>query len=154
MQRVLTSLALCLSALLCAACGGGGDNTNAVAKKSDRITVTYPNLFLQGDEAERGKVTCELEEVFGEVLPYESANGNANVAVDRPDVEIRPPHPDGALSNPLTITDHEAIQVERANKTGLQWSTVRNLAMAWVLTLPVSICLSASLFWMFRTLAK
>jgi inorganic phosphate transporter, PiT family len=41
-----------------------------------------------------------------------------------------------------------------ANKTGLQWSTVRNLAMAWVLTLPVSICLSASLFWMFRTLAK
>jgi PiT family inorganic phosphate transporter len=41
-----------------------------------------------------------------------------------------------------------------ANKTGLQWGTVRNLAMAWVLTLPVSICLSATLFWMFRTLGK
>jgi inorganic phosphate transporter, PiT family len=41
-----------------------------------------------------------------------------------------------------------------ANKTGLQWSTVRNLAMAWVLTLPVSICLSGMLFWMFRTLGK
>ena len=96
MQRVLTSLALCLSALLCAACGAGdnSNNTNASARKSDRITVTYPSLFLQGGEAERGKVTCELEEMFGEVLPYESTNGNANVAVDRPDVEIRPPHPE------------------------------------------------------------
>ena len=37
-----------------------------------------------------------------------------------------------------------------ANKTGLQWSTVRNLLMAWVLTLPASIVLSASLFWVFR----
>jgi PiT family inorganic phosphate transporter len=41
-----------------------------------------------------------------------------------------------------------------ANKTGLQWGTVRNLAMAWVLTLPVSICLAGMLFWMFRTLGK
>jgi PiT family inorganic phosphate transporter len=37
-----------------------------------------------------------------------------------------------------------------ANHSGLQWSTVRSLAMAWVLTLPVSIALSASLFWLFR----
>jgi len=36
-----------------------------------------------------------------------------------------------------------------ANGTGLQWGTVRNLLMAWVLTLPVSIGLSASLFWAF-----
>jgi PiT family inorganic phosphate transporter len=36
-----------------------------------------------------------------------------------------------------------------ANKTGLQLSTVRNLAMAWVLTLPASIILSSSLFWVF-----
>jgi PiT family inorganic phosphate transporter len=39
-----------------------------------------------------------------------------------------------------------------ANHTGLQWSTVRNLAMAWVLTLPASIVLSATLFWAFRSL--
>jgi PiT family inorganic phosphate transporter len=39
-----------------------------------------------------------------------------------------------------------------ANHTGLQWATVRNLAMAWVLTLPVSIILSATLFWAFRSL--
>jgi PiT family inorganic phosphate transporter len=38
-----------------------------------------------------------------------------------------------------------------ANKSGLQWSTVRNLLMAWVLTLPVSIALSASLYWLLRT---
>jgi PiT family inorganic phosphate transporter len=37
-----------------------------------------------------------------------------------------------------------------ANGSGLQWATVRNLAMAWVLTLPVSIVLSGSLFWIFR----
>ena len=36
-----------------------------------------------------------------------------------------------------------------ANGTGLQWATVRNLIMAWVLTLPVAIVLSASLFWAF-----
>jgi PiT family inorganic phosphate transporter len=41
-----------------------------------------------------------------------------------------------------------------ANHTGLQWSTVRNLAMAWVLTLPASIVLSASLFWAFRSIAR
>src|SRR6204780_2374665 len=41
-----------------------------------------------------------------------------------------------------------------ANRTGLQWATVRNLAMAWVLTLPVSMCLSGTLFWAFRTLGK
>jgi PiT family inorganic phosphate transporter len=37
-----------------------------------------------------------------------------------------------------------------ANRSGLQWSTVRNLAMAWVLTLPVAIVLSGFLFWLFR----
>jgi PiT family inorganic phosphate transporter len=36
-----------------------------------------------------------------------------------------------------------------ANHSGLQWATCRNLIMAWVLTLPVSIALSASLFWLF-----
>ena len=41
-----------------------------------------------------------------------------------------------------------------ANHTGLQWSTVRNLAMAWVLTLPASIMLSATLFWLFRKISS
>ncbi|HTX14102.1 MAG TPA: inorganic phosphate transporter [Candidatus Baltobacteraceae bacterium] len=41
-----------------------------------------------------------------------------------------------------------------ANKSGLQWSTVRNLALAWVLTLPAAICLSATLFWAFRSIWK
>ena len=40
-----------------------------------------------------------------------------------------------------------------ANGTGLQWGTVRNLIMAWVLTLPVSIMLSATLFWAFVKLS-
>ena len=38
-----------------------------------------------------------------------------------------------------------------ANGSGLQWSTVRSLAMAWVLTLPASIFLSGFLFWVFRS---
>jgi PiT family inorganic phosphate transporter len=37
-----------------------------------------------------------------------------------------------------------------ANRSGLQWSTILNMVMAWVLTLPVAIMLSASLFWIFR----
>jgi PiT family inorganic phosphate transporter len=41
-----------------------------------------------------------------------------------------------------------------ANRSGLQWETCRNLLMAWVLTLPVSICLSGFLFWLFRTMAN
>jgi PiT family inorganic phosphate transporter len=36
-----------------------------------------------------------------------------------------------------------------ANGSGLQWSTVRNMAMAWVLTLPAAICLSATLYVLF-----
>ena len=41
-----------------------------------------------------------------------------------------------------------------ANKSGLQMATVRSLLMAWVLTLPVSILLSGSLFWLFTKLSS
>jgi PiT family inorganic phosphate transporter len=41
-----------------------------------------------------------------------------------------------------------------ANHSGLQMSTVRSLLMAWVLTLPVSILLSGSLFWLFTKLSS
>ena len=37
-----------------------------------------------------------------------------------------------------------------ASRSGLQWGTVRNLLMAWVLTLPVAMMLSGFLFWTFR----
>jgi PiT family inorganic phosphate transporter len=36
-----------------------------------------------------------------------------------------------------------------ANRSGLQWSTIRNLAMAWVLTMPAAVVLSGSLYWLF-----
>ena len=39
-----------------------------------------------------------------------------------------------------------------ANHSGLQWSTVRNLMMAWVLTLPAAMVLSGFLFWGFRNI--
>ena len=39
-----------------------------------------------------------------------------------------------------------------ANRSGLQWGTIRNLAMAWVLTLPVAILLSGGLYWLFTLL--
>jgi len=41
-----------------------------------------------------------------------------------------------------------------ANHSGLQWGTVKNLLMAWVLTLPASICLAAVLFWAFTRLSN
>jgi len=34
-----------------------------------------------------------------------------------------------------------------ANGSGLQWSTIRNIAMAWVCTLPAAALISAGLFW-------
>jgi PiT family inorganic phosphate transporter len=37
-----------------------------------------------------------------------------------------------------------------ANGSGLQWSTVRGIALAWVLTLPASALLSGLLFAFFR----
>ena len=36
-----------------------------------------------------------------------------------------------------------------ASRSGLQAATVRNLAMAWILTLPAAIILSGGLFWIF-----
>jgi inorganic phosphate transporter, PiT family len=39
-----------------------------------------------------------------------------------------------------------------ANRSGLQWATIRNLLMAWVLTLPAAILLSGSLYWIFAHL--
>jgi len=36
-----------------------------------------------------------------------------------------------------------------ANGSGVQLATVRNIVLAWVLTLPCAILLSASLYWLF-----
>jgi PiT family inorganic phosphate transporter len=40
-----------------------------------------------------------------------------------------------------------------ANGSGLQWGTLRNIAAAWVFTLPAAALLSGSLFWLFRSIA-
>jgi PiT family inorganic phosphate transporter len=39
-----------------------------------------------------------------------------------------------------------------ANKSGLQLSTLRNIAVAWVFTLPAAALLSGLLYWMFRAI--
>jgi len=41
-----------------------------------------------------------------------------------------------------------------ANKSGLQVSTLRNIALAWVFTLPAAAVLSGSLFWLFNTFMR
>ena len=40
-----------------------------------------------------------------------------------------------------------------ANRSGLQWSTLRSIAMAWVLTLPAAALLSGTLFWSFSKIS-
>ena len=40
-----------------------------------------------------------------------------------------------------------------ANRSGLQMSTLRNIAAAWVFTLPAAALLSGTLFWLFRQIA-
>ena len=37
-----------------------------------------------------------------------------------------------------------------ANGSGLQWSTVRSIALAWVTTLPVAMGLAGGLYWLLR----
>ena len=37
-----------------------------------------------------------------------------------------------------------------ANRSGLQLSTVRNIALAWIFTLPAAALLAGSLFWLFN----
>jgi PiT family inorganic phosphate transporter len=39
-----------------------------------------------------------------------------------------------------------------ANGSGLQWSTIRNIALAWVLTLPAAMMISGFLYWAFYQL--
>ncbi|MCF9034135.1 inorganic phosphate transporter [Acinetobacter nectaris] len=39
-----------------------------------------------------------------------------------------------------------------ANKSGLQWSTIKSIILAWVLTLPCAMILSATLYWLFSKL--
>jgi PiT family inorganic phosphate transporter len=52
----------------------------------------------------------------------------------------------------LTYAQGAAAEITAmfANHSGLQWATVRDLLMAWVLTLPVAMLLSGLLFWGFR----
>ena len=37
-----------------------------------------------------------------------------------------------------------------ANGSGLQWSTIRTIAMAWVLTLPAAMAISGTLYFILR----
>ncbi len=41
-----------------------------------------------------------------------------------------------------------------ANRSGLQMSTIRNIAAAWVFTLPAAALLSGGLFWLFRQVSN
>jgi PiT family inorganic phosphate transporter len=40
-----------------------------------------------------------------------------------------------------------------ANRSGLQFSTIRDIALAWIFTLPAAALLSGSLFWLFDKIA-
>jgi PiT family inorganic phosphate transporter len=41
-----------------------------------------------------------------------------------------------------------------ANGSGLQWGTLRNIAAAWVFTLPAAALLSGTLFYLFTQIAR
>ncbi len=41
-----------------------------------------------------------------------------------------------------------------ANRSGLQMSTIRDIAAAWIFTLPAATLLSGCLFWIFNLIAK
>jgi PiT family inorganic phosphate transporter len=37
-----------------------------------------------------------------------------------------------------------------ANGSGLQWATIKNMALAWVMTLPAAMLIAGSLYVIFR----
>jgi PiT family inorganic phosphate transporter len=39
-----------------------------------------------------------------------------------------------------------------ANGSGLQWATIRNIALAWVLTLPAAMVIAGTLYFVFSQL--
>jgi PiT family inorganic phosphate transporter len=39
-----------------------------------------------------------------------------------------------------------------ASGSGLQWSTIRNIALAWILTLPAAMIISGTLYLLFSRL--
>jgi PiT family inorganic phosphate transporter len=41
-----------------------------------------------------------------------------------------------------------------ANRSGLQFSTIRDIALAWIFTLPAAALLSGCLFWLFNSMVK
>jgi PiT family inorganic phosphate transporter len=45
-----------------------------------------------------------------------------------------------------------ATNLVAANGSGLQMSTLRNIALAWALTLPAAMILSGPLYWLFNHL--
>jgi phosphate/sulfate permease len=45
--------------------------------------------------------------------------------------------------------DHSRALVGGPWRSGLQWSTIRNIALAWVLTLPAAMMFSGFLYWTF-----
>ena len=91
MRRALAFLALFFLAAFCTACGGEGDNTNTTntspQQQYAKITVQYPNLFLQDDQ---GQVTFELEKVAERFLSSTTSNGNTTRAIDTTDENIWP----------------------------------------------------------------
>jgi len=59
----------------------------------------------------------------------------------------------GAVVLSLTVGEKlgkEHLLTIAANRSGLQISTIRNIAAAWVFTLPAAALLSGLLFWGFR----
>ena len=61
------------------------------------------------------------------------------------------------LLRPAGVDDARAVVGRRGHDGGQRirpaMGTVRNLLLAWVLTLPASIALSGGLYWLFRSVA-
>lgn len=109
MRRILASLAPLILAVFCAACGeapphgneantttngnttttttnAGGTLPTPTPVENDKITVEYPNRFLQDDsDEERGKVTFLLERVQDAVIATKNTNGNTTTVTSTPD---------------------------------------------------------------------
>ena len=63
-----------------------------------------------------------------------------------------PPTSTGCRCQTTHVLSSGVAGTMAANGSGLQWSTVRNIALAWVLTLPAAMVISGTLYWVFSGL--
>ena len=116
---------------------------NAATSHKPRIVIDAVSRFYERDNSNVHRGLHQLSE--RSTRAYEGARTKVQRFIGAADIYGLPVSTTQVLSSGVAGT-------MAANRSGLQMATIRNLLMAWVLTLPAAILLSGSLYWLFSHL--